>query len=779
MAGSGAKRYAAVDDTRAFLKSEKASSILANMTANAYGEMGTSWDGPEFIETHPDRPALLEEVQASEGASTITPEMIQAQHQRLNMTDQEVTGTSDATLLPVSGETGGLLEPVGNVVPLFGNKGQAAQLPFGKNLIDQMDDAKLTEMGERVIQTYGIDNGSRQEWLDGHDKALELVDYQKKAKAYPIERASNIKYPLLMMSSLQFAARAYPAIVRPGNMVRMKIEGHEPVAPAPEEIEAMVEAAKADPSVEEKLDFLMRKSKKAERANRVSTYLSWQLRSQIANWEDETDQLLHKLPLVGCAFRKVYTCGATGKKKAMLVGADKVVINMTARSVEEAPRISECFDVYPYQLEAKILAGEWADIRQKIGYAPEHEIDNQKPIEFIEQHCRLDLDGDGYSEPIVVICHKDTGTVARIELNYDKEDVKQDGNGRTVAIEPLQIYCKYDFLPNPRGGIYGVGFGHILRDVVDGINTTFNQIFDAAHLQNSSGGFMAKGTRIGRGEQGDKLHVSQNRYHYVNSTGGDLRNSIVPFEHKGPSAVLFEVLGMLVDSGKELASIKDVLTGDTGSSTNLPVGTTLALIEQGLQVFSAIYKRIFRAMNKEFNVLFRLNHKDLKFDQYREVVDDLEASVDDFEPDDFDIVPFADPNAVTNMQKLGRAQFLQQFLEDPMLNKKEIYTRLFEATGIDNQERLFAPPDTVAQQMQEISVRTADAVARKEAADAELKLAQSQKALAEAGATAVALDQKDRELDQKDEDLNLKADDIAVKREAAKAKEKSNAQPSN
>lgn len=738
MSGSGARRYLVSEQTEEFLSGSSASAILSGLSSQFSGEHSQA-DTSYAPERRPMAPSSERTDIDDTPQNAVTGEMIQAQLQRLGMEGQTYSG---------------LLEPVDNVIPFPGAQQPAGapEMPFGENIAAEMDGAQRVELGMRVRQTYGIDNAARAEWLKGHDKALELVDYQSKAKNYPIEGAANIKYPLLIMASLQFAARAYPAIVRPGNMVRMRVEGFEPDAPDPM---AMDQAKMATPEGQRELMLMMIKSQKSERAGRVSRYMSWQLRSHIKGWEEETDRLLHVLPLVGCAFRKIYR-DATGRKRSIMVSAKDVAIAINARSVEEAPRITHRFEMYPYQLQTKIRSGEYIDIREELNLDFTNDEDNQKPIEFLEQHARFDLDEDGYDEPVVITIHAESGTVARVELDFDEQDVVAGPDGSVVAINPTQVFVKYDFLPNPLGGLYGVGFGHILRDITDSINTTLNQILDAAHLQNSSGGFIAKGLRFGRAEQGDQIHVAQNRYHYVNSSAQDLRQQVVPFDHKGPSPVLFEVLGMLIEAGRDIASIKDILTGDTGSTSNLPVGTVLALIEQGSQVFSSIYKRIYRAMACEFNVLYQLNGKFLDVDEYMIVTDDPRADEGDFETGDHDLTPVSDPNAVTDMQKLGRGQFLQQFLEDPMLNKREIYGRIFDSASIEDREKLFAPPDMVREQLAQLQLQTAVAEKDNIIADSHLKEAQAIKNRSDASETRVNVAYKDREADQKDREIDVK-----------------------
>src|SRR3990167_592199 len=213
--------------------------------------------------------------------------------------------------------------------------------------------------------------------------------------------------------------------------------------------------------------------------------MSWQLLEEQPEWEEETDRLLTVLPIVGCEFRKSYFDPTDGRNVSVRVSAENCVINYWAKSVETAPRVSEIIRFYPYELEELKRAGLFRDV----DYMPDGATnDRSAPIEFIEQHRRLDLDQDSYEEPYTVTVHKATGKVARIAARYEPEGVmlrgSEDGQGHVVAkIQPVHFYTKYDFLKNPDGGIYGVGFGHYLGHINISINTSLNMMFDAGHLQ--------------------------------------------------------------------------------------------------------------------------------------------------------------------------------------------------------------------------------------------------------------------------------------------------------
>jgi len=766
MGASGSIRNLKANETRAFQKTRASDQLTQALRRSAHELADVPEAQPDMFQGPlPGNEAIIEPI---EGRPLVDPDVVEdlrtkalgqgpfARHKNFD------ENKMDPKRMPKQAQGYGQAQEAG---PGYGQEGEEESLTG--NLAENMSKEDLSELGGKVRRHFDIDEGTRADWLEGYEKALELVNYASSSKTYPIEASARLKYPLLTTASLQFAARAYPAIVKPGNgsMVRMRVEGIEVDMPAPEMAEQM------DPR---ELQMLQIKADKSERASRVSRYLSWLLRRQMKGWEGDTDKMLHRLPLVGCEFRKTFYDAAEGKICSRLVAAKNVVIDMAAPSLDEAPRISECYSLYKHELNTKIRAGIFLDIRDQLAISQADQQDDQAPIEFIEQCCRCDLDGDGYEEPVIVTVERNSGIVARIERGYDDADVKMGPNGDIVSINPTPMWTKYDFLPNVNGGVYGIGFGHVLRDLVEAINASLNQIVDAGHLQNASGGFIGRGLRFGRGGQGGgQVHVAHNRWHVVNAQGGDIRGQIVPFDHKGPSPVLFEVLGMLIDAGRDLAGIKDVLTGEASGAT-MPVGTTLALIEQGMQVFSALYKRIYRSMSEEFQILFSLAGKHMDEQTYLLVTDDPKASLQDFSPGDHDIEPMADPNGVTDMQKLGRAQFLQQFLSDPLLNRQAVYTRMFKAANIEDIEALWAPPDMQAAQMAQIQMLQAQgqtedifAAAALKDAQARNQIAQAAKAQADAATADVEAEQRDRELDIREEEV--RANRLAAQKGASRS----------
>lgn len=611
------------------------------------------------------------------------------------------------------------------------------------NIADDLDDETLQKIGVRCIREYKIDDNSRSEWKEKSEKAMNLALQVAQEKQFPWPKASNVVYPLMTTAAIQFAARAYPAIVANRSVVKGVVIGSDDGQPvmAPDGTPAVQTGSDGQPQIV----WAVPPGAKQQRADNIGEHMSWQLLDEQTEWEPETDQLLHVLPIAGCAFRKSYFDPSKGRNCSLMVSAMNMVVNYHAKSIEIAPRLSEEMKYYPLEIEEMFRSGLWRRPDTEFGLADDGgEGDPDAPHEFIEQHRWWDLDEDDYPEPYIVTVHKKTEQVVRIVARYDADGIHfNQATHKVVKIDPIHYYTQYDFLPNPEGGIYGLGFGQLLRPINEAINSTLNQLIDAGTLANTGGGFIGKGLSMNAGA----IRFVMGEYKVVNTTGGNIRDNIVPMEWKGPSPVLFNLLGFLVEAGKEIAAVKDILTGDTGARTaNTPATTTLALIEQGLKVYTSIYKRVHRALKSELNKLYRLNrvYGD-ETSQYK--VGDAWKTIS---KQDYvrgsGVEPVSDPSMVSDMQRLGRAQFLMQFANDPWFKGREIRAYMLEAASLENMVSkvlLDQPPanPAVAAKGMEIEIRNKEAMASASLKRAQEVAAYSQAILNLANADAAVGDQ--------------------------------------
>lgn len=525
------------------------------------------------------------------------------------------------------------------------------------NIAEEIAPEVLARLGSKVCEEFKIDEDSRvkEGWTQRHDASLKLAMQVKEAKSYPWPNAANIKYPLITVAAMQFAARAYPAIVDGANVVKGKVLG------------------KPD-------------DEKRDRADRIGRHMSYQLLEEMPEWEEGTDQLLHILPCTGTVFRKTYFDPAKGRNCSELVTADKLVVNYWAKV--DAPRITQVCEYYPAEIESKFRAGVW--LRQDLGMPQDANGDDHAPHTFLEQHRLYDLDDDGYPEPYVCTVHKETEKVVRIVARFDEQGIKVNASGEVYCVEPVEYFTRYWFIPPLDGSYYGLGFGTLLDALNETINSTLNMTLDAAHLANTQGGFIGAGVSLKSG----MTRFQPGEWKRVETPGGVLRDSLVPLPANGPSPVLFQLLGMLIEAAKDITATKDILTGET-QQANTPVGTTLAQIEQGLKVFSSIYKRIHRALKGELRQLYRLNRLYLEPEAYFSFQDEEGVvAQQDYAAEDVDVIPVSDPTVVTDMQRIGRAQYLMQFMAAPGMNTKAIIERALEAASIPDIKELFqeGPP---------------------------------------------------------------------------------------
>jgi chaperonin GroES len=574
------------------------------------------------------------------------------------------------------------------------------------NLAASMEDADLAKLANAVIEGFDIDLASMSDWIERMQRGLDLAMLVKDEKTYPWQNASNIRYPLITSAALQYNARAYPAIVPSSDIVKAAVHGAD------------------------------KDNQKANRAKRIASFMTWQLTVDSREWERGTDQLTMQLPIVGDMFRKIWWDVSTNRLRSQLRMPGKhIVVNNNATTLNTAPRVSDQIDLYPHQVKTNFLTGRFIEID-----LPKKPEDDQSPEQFIEQMCRHDLDGDGYPEPYIVTVHKDTQKVVRVVAAYDMETVRI-GNGRIVAADPASYLIHYQFMPPMDGGLLGTGMGLLLGDISDTINSTLNMIMDSGHLSSLGGGFIgAQNFRI----KGGVKRIRPGEYQQVNFAGDDIRRGIVDLQFPGPSPVLFQMLGMMIEAGREITSVSNVMTGDAGRQ-NMPVGTVMALIEQGQMVFTASYKRIYRALQDEFDLICRLNRKNVTPERYKAYLDEEADPQADFDMSNMDVLPVADPKAVTSMQKMSRAQFLLELATQQLVDPQEAVRRVLEAAAIDDAEALIPQPDPemMKQQMlmqsvqeeltvidirirqaelENIEAKTLETLAKAEAASAEVDL---------------------------------------------------------
>jgi chaperonin GroES len=543
------------------------------------------------------------------------------------------------------------------------------------NLAGELEDGEIGSIVNRVLQDYRIDEQSRSDWLEKYEKWLNLAQQIAQEKTYPWPKASNVVYPLITSAAIQFHARAYPAIIRSKDVVKGTVDGRDDGVPLKDP-----QTGQPVAGADGKPVWVEPPGTKQSVADRIGEHMSWQLLEEMPEWEPDTDRLLLILSIVGAMFRKSYFSPRLQRNLSDLVDARNLVVNYHAPRFEDA-RKTEILMLYPHEVETNIRLAIFRD--ENYGHDQESHEDTSAAITFLEQHRRIDLDGDGYAEPYIVTVAKDSMKLARIRAAYDDETIESDQSGEIIKIDAVEYYTPYCFIPNPESGIYGLGFGNLLYPINEAINTSLNQLFDAGHLANTGGGFYAASLSVYAGS----MRFAPGEYKPVNATGGTIKDSIVPIPFPGPSQVLFALVQFLVEAGKEIASVKDVMVGDLPGDNTSGVAT-LALIEQGLKVFSAIYKRVHRSLKWEFKKLARLNRRYLPQQSgFRSGSEWREISAADYARG-LGVIPVSDPQMVTDMQRLGMAQFLMQFKDDPYFDGHLIRQQMLSASMFTDIDKL-------------------------------------------------------------------------------------------
>ena len=526
------------------------------------------------------------------------------------------------------------------------------------NIVPMLDDDVVRKIGMEVTRGYDADSSSRGDWERMMQKAMDLAMQVTQEKNWPWPKAANVKYPLITTGAIQFSARAYPAIVQGEQVVKGMVMGPDP------------------------------DGSKKERADRIGRHMSFQLLEQIEDWDEDTDKLLMQIAIVGCCFRKTYFDTTLGRPRSEMVPA-KYVVYDHATPWKDLRRITQCLTLYKNDVIERVRGGVYVDVQLA---TPAGATDDDDPAyEFLEQHCWYDLDGDGYKEPYIATVAKETSEVARIVARFDEDGIYLNARSEVSKIEPVGYWTKYPFMPNPDGGSYDVGLGVLLNPINETINTVLNQLLDAGTLANTGGGFIGSGLKM----KGGTAKFAPGEFKPVDNAGSKIADSIYHMQFPGPSPVLFQLLGMLIEAGKDISSVKDILTGEQ-QGVNQPATTTLALIEQGQKVFSAIYKRVHRSLKQEFAKLYRLNKLYLQPEDYYRFQDKSEPIyLEDYQGDGTDVAPVSDPNLVSDAQELTRAEALmQQFKGDPFINQVELHRGYLKALKVQDIDTLLVkePP---------------------------------------------------------------------------------------
>ena len=535
------------------------------------------------------------------------------------------------------------------------------QIPFNANLAEFMDEGELGALSSQIMADYEDDQSSREEWEDTYIRGLDLLGFKYEDRDRPFPGASGVTHPMMAEAVTQFQAQAFKELLPSKGPVKTQIMGA------------------VTPEVE-------------MQAGRVQEFMNYQITTEMEEYTPEMDQLLFYLPLAGSAFKKVYYDTMKQRPCSLFVPVEDLLVPYSASDLNTCDRITHVVKMTHNEIRAQQLSGAYLDIEIKPSYVGVDDVQDKTDelegiedtsdmmYEILECHVTLDLAGfedpDGMHIPYIITIDKTSAKILSIRRNYREDDPLK---------AKIQYFVHYKFLPGL--GFYGFGLIHMIGGLSRTATATLRQLIDAGTLSNLPAGFKARGLRI----RDDETPLEPGEFRDVDAPSGALRESLVPLPYKEPSATLLNLMGICVEAGQRFASTTNLQIGE--GNQELPVGTTMALLEQGTRVMSAVHKRLHYAQKIEFKILARLFGETLPA-EYPYLVVGANQNIKQADFDGrVDILPVSDPNFFSMSQRISLAQQeLQLVQSNPQIhNIKEAYKRMYQALGTENVDALFIP----------------------------------------------------------------------------------------
>jgi len=559
----------------------------------------------------------------------------------------------------------------GSVDINFGQTNESIVADHNANLAEFLEDTYLDRLGSDLYQDYTDYKQSRQDWEMSYTNGLDLLGFKYERRTEPFQGASGATHPLLSEAATQFQALAYKELLPAEGPVRTQIIGL------------------STPEIE-------------QQAERVKEFMNYQIMDVMREYEPEFDQMLFYLPLSGSTFKKVYYDELAGRAMSQFIPAEDLVVPYTASSLEDAEAVVHIFKTSENDLRKQQVSGFYRDIKlsepteENISEIKQKEreisgiteTENYNVYTLLENHVYLDLEGfedkdatgepTGIKLPYIVTLEESSRKILSIRRNYDAADIKK---------RKINYFVHFKFLPGL--GFYGFGLIHMIGGLSRTATAALRQLLDAGTLSNLPAGFKMRGIRV----RDDAQPIQPGEFRDVDAPGGNLRDAFMPLPFKEPSSTLLGLMGVVVQAGQRFASIADMQVGD--GNQQAAVGTTVALLERGSRVMSAIHKRIYSAMKQEFKLLANVFKLYLPPEYpYNVVGGQRTIKQTDFD-DKVDIIPVADPNIFSQTQRISIAQTeLQLAMSNPGIhNMYEIYRTMYEALGIKDIDKILLRPE--------------------------------------------------------------------------------------
>jgi hypothetical protein len=546
---------------------------------------------------------------------------------------------------------------------------QEQQVPHDANIAELLDDGYLGELSTDLRGSYEEDMESRSEWEETYTKGLDQLGVKHEERSQPFEGASGVTHPLIAESVTQFQAQAYKELLPSGGPVKTQVLGLQDVA-------------------------------REEQASRVKNFMNYQIMEVMEEFDPDMDQLLFYLPLSGSTFKKVYFDQAKQRAVSKFIPAQDLVVPYAASDLATASRVTHVLRMDANEVRKMQIAGVYRDVelskydegedevRQKIdeiqGTSKTY---TDEVFTILEMHVDLDLEGfedmspngepTGIALPYIVTIDEGSGKILGIRRNFEE--------GAGLA-KKTQYFVHYKFMPGL--GFYGFGLIHMIGGLGRAATSILRQLIDAGTLANLPAGFKARGVRV----RNDDEPLQPGEWRDIDAPGGNIRDAIIPLPYKEPSGTLAQLLGALIEGGRRFVSLADQQTGD--GNTAAPVGTTVAMLERGMKVMSAIHKRLHYSQRQEFRVLARIFRDNLP----PEYPYDVEGGNRMIKAEDFDnridVIPVSDPNIFSMAQRVTLAQTqLQLAQSNPQVhNLHAAYRRMYQALEVQNIDEILPPP---------------------------------------------------------------------------------------
>jgi len=568
------------------------------------------------------------------------------------------------------GAGGAIIQALQGLMGGEGAEVEAEQYEHDANLAEVLDDSILGELSSELREYYETDQDSRSEWEDGYTKGLDLLGVRYEERTQPFQGASGVTHPIIAESVTQFQAQAYKELLPAGGPVRTNVIGAK------------------DPQTE-------------DQATRVKNYMNYLVTEQMEEFDPDTDQMLFYLPLSGSTFKKVYYDETKQRPVSRFVAAEDLVVPYTATDLATASRITHVLRMDENQVRKLQVAGVYRDVDLSVDYESEDNEVRSKVRELdgidkndtddlytvLEMHIDLDIEGfedidqngdpTGIKLPYIVTLDLGSGEILAIRRNFEENDALK---------RKIQYFVHYKFLPGL--GFYGFGLIHMIGGLGKAATSILRQLIDAGTLANLPSGFKARGIRV----RNDDEPIAPGEFRDIDAPGGDIRNSIIPLPYKEPSATLAQLLGVLIESGRRFVSIADQQTSNM--SQDMPVGTTVALLERGMKVMLAIHKRLHYAQKTEFRLIASVIRDYLPANYPYQVINgDQNVKQADFD-DRIDVIPVSDPNIFSMAQRVTLAQTQLQLAQSnpEMHNLHAAYKRMYQALEVQNIDEILPPP---------------------------------------------------------------------------------------